>query len=88
MTPVDPAIAINQLVARLLVVESAIDTIFSVAARSPELQRVLSDAFALQVEALEDALTGGSHPQAVETFQASCRRFEDALRPDPAARAP
>ena len=73
--------ALKKLNVRLLVAESAIDAMFSLAAKSPELRQALSDEFADQVEGLEDGLAGTADADTLHMLQASCRRFEEALRP-------
>ena len=75
-------LAFNQLIARLLVLESAVDAIFTAASRVPAVRDAIAGVFETQVAAMQEGTAGKHDLAARDMLRTSYQRFAEALHPE------
>lgn len=75
----EQARAFNQLIARLLIVECAVDAIFTASARVPAVRDAIAGVFETQVAAVQEGTAGKHDLAARDMLRTSYQRFAEAL---------
>jgi len=77
----EQARAFNALKVRMLALENAIDTIFSLAAGMPQLREALVDGLQLRTAAVQDGMASSNDAGAKQVFREASERLLQALEP-------